>query len=136
MKTPGAAYFVAAGDLNEDGNLDAAVAHDDADTGCVLMNDGHGRFAVSPLDLGSRAWQMAIKDMNGDGKADVVAAAGDVLRVFLGDGRGGLRPAYGSPFATGKGTWCLAMADFNEDGKPDVAATCLEAGHVAILLAR
>ena len=103
---------------------------------CVLMNDGHGRVAVTPLNLGSRAWQMAIRDMNGDGKADVVAAAGDVLRLFLGDGRGGLRPAAGSPFATGKGTWCLAVADFNEDGKPDVAATCLEAGHVAVLLGK
>jgi hypothetical protein len=74
--------------------------------------------------------------MDRDCKADIVVAAKDTVRVFLGDGQGTFRPAPGSPFFTGKGTWRLAVGDFNADSKPDVAATCLEDGYVAILTGR
>ena len=72
------------------------------------------------------------------GRTDNFVHVGRDLIYLVGrrPGRGGLRPAPGSPFTTGKGTWRLAIADFNQDGKPDVAATCLEAGHVAVLLGR
>jgi hypothetical protein len=36
--------------------------------------DGHPA-ASSPFDLGHDAWHQAVADLNGDGKADVVAAA-------------------------------------------------------------
>jgi hypothetical protein len=79
---------------------------------------------------------MAITEVNGDDKADVVAAAGDSVRILLGDGRAGFQHAPGSPFATGKGTWQLAVGDMNGDAKPDVATSNLESDSVTILLAQ
>lgn len=104
----------------------------------VLVGDGGGSFSEtpdSPFDLGHSAWQVAIADVNGDGKADA-AAAGDAVRVMLGDGRGSFKPALGSPFPTGKGAWRLAVGDVNGDGKPDVATSNLETDSVTVLLAK
>jgi hypothetical protein len=139
IKTANRPFCVSAGDFTGDAKPDAIVTHDDARRATVLRNDGTGRLAAAPdasLDLGSSAWETALRDMNDDGKTDLVAAAKDHVRVLLGDGSGGFAPAPGSPFPTGRGTWRLAIGDFNADGKPDVAATCLEDERVAVLLGR
>ena len=104
-----------------------------------FLGDGKGGFteaAGSPFDLGHAAWYAAVADFDGDGKTDVVAAAGDGVRLLLCDGRGSFAPAPGSPFLTGMGTWQLAVGDVNGDGKPDVATSNLEADTVSVLLAR
>jgi hypothetical protein len=132
-------WFVAVADVNGDRKPDLVVTHAGRKELTVLLGDGKGGFteaAGSPFDLGRGAWYVAVADVNGDGKADVVAAAGDGVRVLLGDGKGGFRAAPGSPFATGKGTWQLAVGDVNGDGKPDVVATNLESDTVSVLLAR
>ena len=135
---PNRPFFVAAGDFTGDGKPDAVVTHDERPHATLLVNDGRGGLTParsSPLNLGSHAWKAAIRDVNGDRKADLVFAAKDAVRVFLGDGSGAtFTPAPDSPYATGKGTWSLALGDFNGDGKPDVAATCVEEGKVAVLL--
>jgi hypothetical protein len=56
--------------------------------------------------------------------------------VFLGDGRGGFKPAAGSPYATGKGAWRVVVADFNGDGKLDVATRCIDANRLEVLMSR
>ncbi|HTK77731.1 MAG TPA: VCBS repeat-containing protein [Gemmataceae bacterium] len=132
-------YFVALGDVNGDGKPDIVATHDDSSAVSILLGDGRGKFRpapYSPLDIGRRAMGVVVADVNGDGHADLVAAAGDGVRVLLGDGRGGFRPAPGSPFASGKGVWRLAVADLNGDGKPDVAAVGYESNSVTVLLAR
>ena len=138
IKVPDGAFFVAAGDLSGDGKPDVVTSHDDTPILTVLLNDGRGQLApsaTSPLKLGTSAWAVAVRDMNGDDNADLVAAAKDSIRVLLGDGSGTkFTPAPGSPYPTGKGTWRLAIGDFNGDKKTDVAATCVEEDKVAILL--
>jgi hypothetical protein len=137
--TAGQAYFATLGDVNGDGRPDIVAAHGDDGRVTVLLGDGRGGFQPapgSPVDLGSRAWAVAVADVNRDGKPDLIAATGESVRVLLGDGRGSFTPAPGSPFPAGKGSWRLAVADFNGDGKPDVAATGVEGGTVTILLGR
>jgi len=82
--------------------------------------------------LGHSAWQIVLADVNR--KPDVIAAAGDGVRVMLGDGQGGFRPAPSSPFVVGGGTWQLAVSDLNEDGKTDVVTANSESDTISILL--
>ena len=131
-------WFVAVGDVNGDTKPDLVATHAESRPLTVLFGDGRGGFneaGGSPFDLGHSAWHVALADLNGDGKADVVAA-GDGVRVLLGDGQGNFKTAPGSPFPTGKGAWRLAIGDLNGDGKPDVATSNLEANSVTVLLAQ
>lgn len=79
---------------------------------------------------------MVLADVNRDGTPDVIAAAGDGVRVMLGDGRGGFTLAPHSPFLTAKGTWHFAVGDVNGDGKVDVITTNTESNTVDVLLGR
>jgi hypothetical protein len=132
-------WFVVIGDVNGDGKRDLVTTHAERSELTVLLGDGGSSFieaSDSPFDLGHSAWRVAIVEVNGDGKADVVVAADKGVRVMLGDGRGGFKSAPGSPFATGKGAWRLAVGDLDGDGKPDVATSNLESDNVSVLLAR
>jgi FG-GAP-like repeat len=137
--TAGQPYYVALGDINGDGKPDVVAAHNDDGRVTILLGDGKGGFKSaphSPVDLGSRAWGLVVTDVNGDGKADLVAATGETVRVLLGDGHGSFAAAPGSPFPAGKGTWRLVVADLNGDGKPDIAATSVESDQVTVLLGK
>ena len=137
--TAGRPYYVALGDINGDGKPDLVAAHADDQRVTILLGDGKGGFKsapYSPVDLGGRAWGLVVADVNGDGKADLVAATGDTVRVLLGDGHGSFTAAPGSPFPAGKGTYRLVVADLNGDGKPDIAATGEESNQVTVFLGK
>ena len=98
-KRPGT---LALADLNGDARLDLVVAHDADDTGTVLLGDGKGGFVPapgSPFPAGHAPNDVAIGDFDGDSRPDLAFANHEahVLTVLLGDGRGGFRPAPGSP---------------------------------------
>jgi hypothetical protein len=122
----GEPWFQAIGDLNGDGKPDLVATHHDQSYLTVLLGDGGGNFrevAGSPFDMGHTVWPIELADVNRDRRLDVIAAAGDSIRIMLGDGAGNFRPAPHSPFATAGGTWRLAIGDINRDGKADIAYT-------------
>jgi hypothetical protein len=74
--------MLATGDFNQDGSTDLVVANDDDDLVIAFFGAGEGRFlASSPTAIRGR-W-LAVADMNGDGRPDVVAAdpARSLLRI-------------------------------------------------------
>lgn len=79
---------------------------------------------------------LALADLNGDGRLDLVVAnaeSGDVT-VLLGDGKGAFVAAAGSPFPAGKSPNDIAIADFDGDGKPDLAFANHDTPYVTVLI--
>jgi len=126
---PGGAMSVAVGDLNLDGIPDLVVANQSPGTVSVLLGNGDGTFRAavtydSGAGIGGIVESVAIADVNGDGKPDLVVgnhANSDTVGVLLGNGDGTFQPAVTSP---GLGFWFVAVADVNGDGKPDLIAEC------------
>ena len=103
IPTGSGAHFIAVADINQDSKPDIIVANADASTLAILLGDGKGHFspsASSPVPAGHLPNDVAVADMNHDGKPDLVIAnhQSPYITVLLGDGRGGFHPAPGSPF--------------------------------------
>jgi len=149
---------VAVEDLNGDGKPDLVVANQCSDSACmnhgfvgVLLGKGDGKFQpVVTYDSGGYdAFSVAVADVNGDGKPDLVVAnvcassnctSGGAVSVLLGNGDGTFQAAksYGSG---GEDAYSVAVEDVNGDGKPDLLVAnycadseCLTNGNVGVLL--
>ena len=136
-------YPLAVGDLNGDAAPDIAVPNSGPGnrTVTVLLNDGKGAFhraPKSPFEVAEAPFFVAIGDVNGDRKLDLVTTHDDrnQVSILLGDGRGNFQPAPGSPYRAGKGAWRLAVADFNGDDRLDIATSNLESDSVTVLLGK
>ncbi len=109
-------------DLDGDGDLDLAVAGDGPDGSCVVLQDGHVTVlkmsAPTPLQLQGGV-RVAVGDVNGDGRLDVVTSGDDGVAVALQsvDVRGRFLPAYALSSEACGG---LALGDLDRDGRLDV----------------
>jgi hypothetical protein len=120
---------VAIGDLNGDRKPDLATAniyqpaHSKAYTVSVLLNRGGGRFRA-PRDYrtGANPDSIAIGDMNGDRKLDLVNANEEnTISVLLNRGNGTFRAR--REYRTGPGPFDVGIADLNADGNLDLVTT-------------
>jgi hypothetical protein len=142
-------YSVAIADFNGDHNNDLAIAEEMS--GNIFVRLGHGDGTTFdaevpyPID-GTRDYILIARDMNLDGKLDLVCAArnGDTVSVLLGRGDGTFRKAIvasvGPPGVTkmmGRpwfGPYSVAVADVNQDGVPDVVTPNFVGDSVSILI--
>ena len=136
--TGNAIRSLAAADFNGDGKLDLAVTSQvvGLPTGLyVTLGNGDGTFQVPPdYPVGQNPDFVAIGDVNGDGRPDIVVTsnASNTVSVLLGKANGTFAAAVNYP--VGSGPSSVAIADFNGDGKPDLAVSNLGDLTVSILL--
>lgn len=130
----GGPYEVAIADLDGDGKPDLIVGNSDNGTTAIFQNattpgtlSSNSFLPYFEMATGSGASSLAIADLDGDGKLDVVVCAvqSDYFSVFRNVSTGGVLSA--NSFAPhvdfGMPGWSHtpAVADFNGDGKPDLA---------------
>ncbi len=137
-----AAVSIAVADVNGDGKLDLMVANQtgesngDGSVG-VLLGNGNGTFqAAVTYDAGdSVTSSLAVADVNGDGKPDLVLANSGrgTVTVLLNNGGETFQPAvvYSSG---GEIPVSVAIADVNGDGIPDIIVANWYSGTLGVLL--
>jgi hypothetical protein len=112
-------------DVNGDGNPDIIVLNAcDASGNCangvvgVLLGNGNGTFqAAVTYNAAPGGGRVAVADVNGDGKADIVFA-GSQAGALLGNGDGTFEPVQISNVGINPSS--IAVADVNKDGKADL----------------
>jgi hypothetical protein len=131
-------YSLAVADVNGDGIPDVIegnpfIASLNYAAGVsVLLGNGDGTFQ-SPMSFavsGQDPVSIAVADLNGDGKPDIVEVSyfgiyGSSISVLLGNGDGTFQPQVTYNPQSASVAW-VAIADVNGDGKPDlvIANTC------------
>lgn len=118
-------HGVVVADFNSDGKLDAATDSWANNQIEVLFGDGTGRLVTpgSFFPTGRRPYErLRTADFNNDGHPDIVTTNLDdsTVSILLGNGRGGLSKAPGSPFPAGAKPWEVAVDDLNGDGNADL----------------
>ncbi|MCB0024505.1 MAG: VCBS repeat-containing protein, partial [Caldilinea sp.] len=119
-------YSVALGDVDGDGDLDAAMGSFGYQN-AVYLNNGDGTFGPTGSTFGTGddyTAVVALGDMDGDGDLDVAVANYDEPfqnAVYLNNGDGTFDPI-GNNFGTGNdATYTMALGDVDGDGDLDIA---------------
>ncbi|CAF3792437.1 unnamed protein product [Rotaria sp. Silwood1] len=132
---------VEAGDFNNDGILDLAVANYGTSGIVVLFGFGDGSFLLGTAyqtGLGSSPYALALGDFNNDSRLDVavVNEKSNDVSIFLGYGRefyAGI-----TSYSTGFGSQphAVSIGDVNNDGLSDIVVANYGTDDVGILLGR
>ncbi|MGH9023625.1 MAG: FG-GAP repeat domain-containing protein, partial [Acidimicrobiia bacterium] len=136
-------FLLRVGDLDGDGRPEVVAPNSGGSSLTVLTATGRGGLFPapgSPIPVGRGPHSVAIGDLNGDGRSDLVVLhfeenrVSDRVSVFLAQGGHTFRPASGSPFPAGRDPTNLALGDVDGDGVLDLAASNFSSDDVTLLL--
>ena len=131
-----------AADVNGDGKVDLISANAKDATLTVLTNNGNGGFglyATVPVGASPNSYpdSVAVADVNGDGKPDLISAnANDgTLTVLTNNGNGsfGLNATLNVGLSTNSAPASVIAVDVNGDGKPDLISANANDGTLTVL---
>jgi hypothetical protein len=135
---------VAVADVNADGRPDVLTLDNVGSVSVMVGRTAPGQLVASfaaKTDFAAvtQGGKLAVSDLNGDGKPDVIVTdlANAKVVVLLGKTLGGSStPSFTAPAAFGVGGRPLGIAvgDINGDGTPDLAIANLDTGTVSVLL--
>ena len=115
------------GDFNGDGKLDLVISNQilGCNSPCptsILLGNGDGTFQT-PTAIFPGTGSLAVGDVNGDGKLDLVFLdESEDVEVYLGNGDGTFSNTHSYQSQIPSGNDGPVLADFNLDGKLDIAA--------------
>jgi hypothetical protein len=139
--TGGYPYSIAVADVNGDGKPDLLTANyytgNSNNAAAVLLGNGNGTFqAATTYSVGGFiSYGLAVADVSGDGKPDLLTAnSSGRAGVLLGNSSGTGTFQAATTYATASGvTLGIAVADVNGDSKPDLLTT-VSNGMAGVLL--
>lgn len=118
-------HTIDACDVDGDGKLDLVIDSWRENRFTLLLGDGKGGFRGPgiPIEAGRKPYRnLRLRDLDGDGKCDLVAPnlAERGVTLLIGDGRGGFRGAAAPPVPAGPSPFEVQIGDVNRDGRPDL----------------
>lgn len=127
---------IAAGDWENDGDLDIVVANPNLGQVAVIFNNGTGVFTSPTVHtVGDFPRRLVVGDYDGDNDADIAMTCSNFpyqVQVLTNTGGGSFDPPVS--FAVGSNPVGLASADFDRDGGLDLVATINALDDLAVLL--
>ncbi len=136
-------YSIATGDVDRDGKPDIVVANANDKTISVLRNTSTTGSITTAAKIdfatGSFPTSVAIGDVDGDGKPDIVVAnaSSGTVSVFLNTSTPGIIDASSFAakvdFTAGFYPYCVAVGDVDGDGKPDLVTANQNGNNISVL---
>lgn len=117
---------IASGDVNNDGNRDFVTGNYTTDNFSVFLGNGSGGFTTTVFPfatpLGTQNGDIALVDVNGDRKLDLITSTFYTfgVAILLGDGAGNFGPA--TQVALPSETKSVLVEDFTGDTVNDILA--------------